>query len=110
MELSSLGSLLESSDDGRRVLKHFEGCKSTVRKNYYVCTQGCASLVISTCMSHCLCSCRDSRWCNNIRAEGGLSIIGHFFNFLVTGLFISFDKSKSVLCFPCDVIYVGSSV
>ena len=93
-ELSSLGSLLKSSDDGRRVLKHFEFCKSTLRKNYYVCTQGYASLVISTCMSHCLCSCgccihnvlltvehfqffakeffaKDSRWWNSIRADGG---------------------------------------
>ena len=83
-ELSSLGSLLESSDDGRRVLKHLEFCKSRLMKNDYVCT----------CMSHCLCSCsccihnvlltvehfqfcakaffaRDSRWWNSIRAEGG---------------------------------------
>ena len=43
-----------------------------------------------------------------LRAD--ISIIGHFFNFFVTGLYISFDKSKSVLCFPCDVIYVGSPV
>ena len=52
---------------------------------------------------------RDSRWWNSIRAED-ISIIGHFFNFFVTGLYISFDKSKSVLCFPCDVINVGSPV
>ena len=87
-------SLLESSDDGQRVLKHFEFCKSTLRKNDYVCTQGYSNLVIFTWMSHCLysCSCcihnvlltvehfqcfvkvffaRDSRWWNSIRAEGG---------------------------------------
>ena len=39
-----------------------------------------------------------------------ICIISHFFNFFVTGLYIPFDKSKSVLCFPCDVIYVGSPV
>ena len=43
-----------------------------------------------------------------LRAD--ISIISHFFNFFVTGLYIYFDKSKSVLCFPCDVIYVGSPV
>ena len=47
----------ESSDDGQRVLKHFEFCKSTLRKNDYVCTQVYANLVISTWMSHCLYSC-----------------------------------------------------
>ena len=80
-------------------------------------------------MSHCLCSCRccihnvlltvehfqffakeffarDSRWWNSIRAEGGHKYYRPF----VTGLYISFDKSKSVLFFPCDVIYVGRPV
>ena len=133
-ELSSLVSLLESRDDGRRVLKHFEFCKSTLRNKYYVCTQGYASFVISTCMSQCLCSCSccihyvqptvehfqfflrksvlpgipDGGSVFELRTDIG--VIRHFFNFLVTGLYISFDKSKSFLCFPCDVIYVGSPV
>ena len=46
--------MLESSDDGQRVLKHFEFCKSTLRKNDYVCIQVYANLVLLTWMSHCL--------------------------------------------------------
>ena len=40
----------------------------------------------------------------------GRSVLGHYFNFCIAGLYIAFDKSKSVLCFPRDVIYVGSPV
>ena len=82
-------------------------------------------------MSHCLCSCCIHITCLNTfnflrksflprTPDGGtvfelradIRIISHFFNFFVSGLYISFDKSiyKSVLCFPCDVIYVGSPV
>ena len=43
-----------------------------------------------------------------LRADIG--ILGLFYYFFVTGLYVSYDKSKSVLCFPCDVIYVGSPV
>ena len=54
---------------------------------------------------------RDSRPWNIIRPEGGhIRVIGHFFKFCVAGLYISFDKSKRVLCFPRDVIYVESPV
>ena len=84
-------------------------------------------------MSHCLCSCSccihnvlltvehfqflrksflpgtpDGGTVFELRAD--IIIISHFFDFFVTGLYISFDKSRSVLCFPCDVIYVGSPV
>ena len=85
---------MESSDDGGRVLKHFEFCKSTLMKIDYVFTQVYANLVISTWMSHCLYSCSccirnvllivehfqffvkvffasDSRCWNSIRPEGG---------------------------------------
>ena len=37
-----------------------------------------------------------------LRAD--IRVIGHFFNFFVAGLYIYLDKSKSVICFPCDGI------
>ena len=99
----------------------------------YVCTQVYANLVISTWMSHCLYSCSccihnvlltvehfqffvkrflpgipDGRTVFELRAD--ISVIGHFFNFCVAGLYISFDKSKSIPCFPRDVIDMGSPV
>ena len=105
-ELSRLGSLLESSDDGRRVLKHFECCKSTVyiKKNDYV-----RRAYSSVCQfSDFLPGILDVGTVFDMGAD--ISVICLFFNLFVAGLYISFDKSKNVLCFPGDIIYVGSPV